>query len=297
MRKPLFIARAISCLIFSSPYACTATAHAHGAYHEEIQRTDEQIAENPRDGSLWFRRGYLNVLHGEWQTALSDLERADRVEPNKYATDWLRGQALASGNKLDAAKVVLDDFITKYPLHGGALADRARVLIKLGQLEAALADYRDALKKTANPEPDLVQEVANALVSANLHEEAADLIDNHLKRLGHSPGLITLALDLEIKLGRYDAALSRVDAMQKTAPRAEPWMAKRASVLVQAGRIEESKQAWKSLFDHIQALPNLERGAHSMQIIAEQSQHALAALNALSVNTPKAPDSTSSPKP
>jgi hypothetical protein len=74
-------------------------------------------------------------------------------------------------------------------------------------------------------------------------------------------------------------------------------MAKRASVLVQAGRIEESKQAWKSLFDHIQALPNLERGAHSMQIIAEQSQHALAALNALSVNTPKAPDSTPSPKP
>lgn len=259
------------CLLLSS----APLAHGHGAYHEELQRTDEEIAAHPNDGSHWFRRGWLNVLHGEWQTALIDLEKADRLEPGKYATDWMRGQALMAGGKFDAAKSVLDDFLTKHPQHGGAQATRARVLDKLEQHEAALTDFREALLKTQNPEPDLVVEVAEALVAQKHVEEAADIVDLHLKRIGHSPGLVMKALELEVTLGRVDAALSRIDAMQKTAPRPEPWMAKRATILAQGGRAEEATTAWMALRDHILALPNLERGSHSMSRILEQAQIAL----------------------
>ncbi len=92
------------------------------------------------------------------------------------------------------------------------------------------------------------------------------------------------ALELEVVLGRYDAALTRVEVLQQTAPRPEPWMAKRASVLAQAGRIRESQAAWQALITHILALPNLERGAHAMQLIAEQAQQALSSLHSLSNN-------------
>lgn len=258
---------------------------AHGAYDEELKRTDEQIAAYPQDGQHWFRRAFLNVLHGEWQTALIDLERADRLEPGKYATDWLRGQALMAGDKFEAAKAVLDEFLTQHPQHGGALMTRARVLMKLEQFETALADFRESLAKTPHPEPDLVIEVAEALVSQKHAEEAADLLDGHLKQNPHSLGLVMKALDLEISLGRVDAALSRVDALQKAAPRPEPWMAKRATVLTQAGRNEDAKAAWLELWEHLQALPNLERGSHAMLIIAEQAQQALGAHNIFSVNS------------
>ena len=264
-------------------------AFGHGAYHEELQRTDEQIAKSPENGSLWFHRGYLNVLHGEWQTALTDLEHADRLEPHKYATDWLRGQALAAGGKYEIAKTVLDDFLKEHPEHGGAFASRARVLVQLKEHTAALADYRVALIKTPNAEPDLVQEVVEALISQQQNEEAADLLEVHLKRLGNSPGLVMKALELEVVLGRYDAALTRVDVLQQTAPRPEPWMAKRASLLAQAGRIRESQAAWQALITHIQALPNLERGAHAMQLIAEQAHQAVASLKSLSQTTPPNP--------
>lgn len=215
------------------------------------------------------------MLHGEWQTALIDLEKADRLEPGKYATDWMRGQALMAGGKFDAAKSVLDDFLAKFPQHGGAQATRARVLDKLEQHEAALTDFRAALLKTPNPEPDLVIEVAEALVAQKHIEEAADLIDLHLKRMGHSPGLVMKALEIEVSLGRVDAALSRVEAMQKTAPRPEPWMAKRATVLAQCGRTDDAKAAWTALRDHILVLPNLERGSHAMSRILEEAQIAL----------------------
>ncbi|MEQ1748586.1 MAG: hypothetical protein ABL974_04145 [Prosthecobacter sp.] len=267
----------------------TALSHAHGAYHDELLRADEDIAAHPEDGQLWYRRGFLNVLHGAWESALVDLEKADRLAPGKFATDWLRGQALTTAGQFAAAKAVLNDFITKYPDHGGALASRARALVQLKEHTAALADYRAALIKTPNAEPDLVQEVVEALTAQQQNEEAADLLEIHLKRLGNSPGLVMKALELEVALGRYDAALTRVDVMQQTAPRPEPWMAKRASVLAQAGRIRESHAGWQALLTHLQALPNLERGSHSMQLITEQAQQALASLKSLSQTTPPNP--------
>jgi hypothetical protein len=60
-------------------------------------------------------------------------------------------------------------------------------------------------------------------------------------------------------------------------------MARRCSILAQAGRIKESRAAWIALFERIQALPNLERGAHAMQLIAEQATQAITALDSLSL--------------
>jgi hypothetical protein len=73
--------------------------------------------------------------------------------------------------------------------------------------------------------------------------------------------------------------------MRQSAPRPEPWMARRASILAQAGRIEESRAAWQALVDHLSALPNLERGSHAMSTLMEQAKQALAAL----ANPPAAP--------
>jgi tetratricopeptide (TPR) repeat protein len=289
MRSSSKIQRSLIMLLFIACSGWATLSHGHGAYHEELERADEEIAAHPEDGQLWYRRGFLNVLHGAWEAALVDLEKADRLAPGKFATNWLRGQALTTAGQFAAAKAVLNDFITQYPDHGGALASRARALVQLKEHTAALADYRAALIKTPNAEPDLVQEVVEALISQQQNEEAADLLEVHLKRLGNSPGLVMKALELEVVLGRYDSALTRVDVLQQTAPRPEPWMAKRASVLAQAGRIRESQSAWQALITHIQALPNLERGAHAMQLIAEQAHQAVASLNSLSQTTPPNP--------
>lgn len=272
------IQRSLTVLLLITCAGPATQSCGHGAYHEELARADNEIAAHPEDGQLWYRRGLLNVLHGAWEPALVDLEKADRLAPGKYATNWLRGQALTTAGQYAAAKAVLNEFIAKYPDHGGALASRARALVLLKEHTAALADYRAALIKMPNAEPDLVQEVVEALISQQQNEEAADILEVHLKRLGNSPGLIMKAMDLEVALGRYDAALTRVDVLQQTAPRPEPWMAKRASLLTQAGRIRDSQAAWQALISHIQALPNLERGAHAMQLIAEQAQQAVASL-------------------
>jgi len=290
LKNSILSATACACLALMLSVCWCA---GHGAYHEELEHVDEQLMHAPNEAKLWFLRGALNVLHGEWQMALVDLEKADRLAPGKFDTDWQRGMALEVGGQPEAAKGVLDAFLYRFPEHGGALTSRARVLMKLKMAEAALADYRAGLSKTANVEPDQVEEVAKALMAARLDAEAADLLTVQIKRLGSIPALEVLALELEVRLGRIDLALTRVDALQKSAPTPEPWMARRAQVLAQAGRANAAHAAWISLRDHLLTLPNMKRGTPLLSQIMTQTRLALGESAPVPVNIPPAPLSSS----
>ena len=95
----------------------------------------------------------------------------------------------------------------------------------------------------------------------------------------------------------FEAALRRVEEARQGAPRPEPWMARRATVLAQAGRIEESRAAWKALAKHLESLPDQERTSHAMSRLAEEARQALAKLKSLSAaEPPPAPSLMSSGK-
>jgi hypothetical protein len=66
-------------------------------------------------------------------------------------------------------------------------------------------------------------------------------------------------------------------------------MARRASILAQAGLLEDSRAAWTQLRDHLLALPNLERGSHSMSMLLEQAQQALESLEHTTPPSPQCP--------
>jgi len=263
-------------LLLATGLLCCRTACAHGAYHEELQRTDELIAASPDNAELWFHRGYLNFLHGDWRQSLLDVEQAERLAPGKHPVGLVRGQALMAGDQFEAARAVLDEFVRSHPEVSEGYAARARVLLKLAKPDEAVADFEAALAKLTHPEPDLYVETADAMIAQKHPENAVRVLQAGMRKLGEIPSLALKALELESALGLYDAALSRVAAMQKTAPRPEPWMARRADLLTQAGRTEEARAAWTALRDRIAGLPNLERGSHAMSVLAERADKALA---------------------
>ena len=101
------------------------------------------------------------------------------------------------------------------------------------------------------------------------------MLSTGIEKIGPIPQLVLKAMDYELAAQRYDDVLKRIDAMQTCAPRPEPWMAKRASILAQAGRADDAQAAWSTLRDHLLALPNLERGSHAMSRLLEEAQTAL----------------------
>lgn len=269
--------------------ALAGSAFGHGAYHERLAQLATELEKNPNDPALHFQLADLNGQHGDWQMSLLNLDRVDELAPGKYLTALLRGQAWLTGGQPAKAKAALDLLLAAHPECARAWLFRARAAQRLGDAPGSLADYREALRRTPVPEPDLVQETADALAAQGREKEAVQVLAAGLEKLGAVPSLVLRAMDLEIATKHFDAALSRVDAMQKSAPRPEPWMARRASVLAQAGRLEESRAAWQALVEHLAALPNLERGAHAMSKLAEDARQALAALAGLSPAAPPPP--------
>lgn len=272
-------------LILSSVSAClvagwlaSGVALAHGDIHERIESLSKQIAASPQNARLHAQRAELCRQHEDWQGALADCDLAKRLDPS-LELDLLRSRTLLESGQAAMALPLLDGFLGRHPQHPQALACRARAETKLGQHLAAIADFREALKLTPIPEPDLVLECGDALVAQKCEKEAVQVLAVGIDKLGPIPSLVIRAMTLEIATKDFEAALTRVETMQQSAPRPEPWMAKRAAILALAGRIQDSRAAWQRLLEHLAALPNLERGSHAMSKLAAEAKQALTALD------------------
>jgi predicted Zn-dependent protease len=259
----------------------------HGGYHERIAELTAETKKKPSDPLLHFALANLHGQHGDLQLALLNADRVEALAPGKFLTDLLRGQAWLVAEDFVRAKQALDRQLVSHPECAQAWLLRARAGEKLGQDTASLADYREALKRTASPDPDLIQEVAGALAKNGQSKEAAQVLAAGMKKLGNIPSLVLRALDLEIATKDFDAALLRIDEAQKTAPRPEPWMARRAAVLAQAGRVEESRAAWDAFVKHLDSLPDRERNSNAMSRLAKEANQALATLKSSSAKEPQ----------
>ena len=254
------------------------SAFGHGGYHERMAYLNQAVKKNPGDPNVHFELANLQGEHGDLKLALANADRVDALAPGKFPTDLLRAQAWLVAKEFAKATEALDRQLASHPENTRAWLLRARAEQRLGQNTASLADYREALKRTASPDPDLIQEVAGALATHGEPEEAAHVLATGIEKLGKIPSLVLRALDLEIAAKDFDAALRRVEEARKNAPRPEPWMARRAAILAQADRLEESHSAWKALADHLATLPERERTSAAMSKLAQEARQALAKL-------------------
>lgn len=247
----------------------------HEGLHGLIDSQKKKVEKAPSDPALRFELASLYGSHGELDLALKNLERVDLLAPGKFPTDLARSQAYLVVGDYPKAKEALDRQLAAHPENPRGWLLRARAEQHLGQDKASLADFREALKRTPSPHPDLIQEVADALAKQGFQDEAATVLSAGIERLGRIPSLILRSIDLAISTRNFDAALHLIDEAQKDAPRPEPWIARRATILGQAGRIEESRAAWKALAAHLAALPERERTSRSMTQLADEARKAL----------------------
>ncbi len=255
-----------------------AALHAHGTSHEVIEAVSREITARPDEASLYLRRAFLHLEHGDWHACLLDTDEAERRQTADLGVGVIRGRALAAGGQFVEAKAVLDAFVVAHPAHAAGLMERARVRGALGQKAEAADDFVRAMAHTPQPEPDHVFELAGFLCRAGREPDAVAAIDSALTTAPAQPALVERAVQIEAELGHFDAALRRLDGAMRVVKMKEPLLAKRAALLAQAGRIRESMAAWRELQARVASLPEAERDSHAMSALAEQTRHALAAL-------------------
>ena len=239
------------------------TVLAHGDLHGRIETLTRYIAAEPNNGALYMQRGELHRHHQDFEAALADYAKAEQLDTNLLTIDMNRGKALWAAGRHQAAKQALERFIKRFPDHAEALLTRARVLVALNDLDGAVSDFNRALKTHPDPTPDLYLERAQAMKKPDNQnvDEILRGLDEGLKRLGPAVTLQLIAIDFELQARRYDAALERVHKLTEQMPRKDLWLARRAEILVQAGRPKEAAKAYKEALAALEKLPESRRYA------------------------------------
>ncbi len=231
---------------------------AHDDPHDSIEEITLQIQQDPNNAELYLKRGELHRISSHWDLALADFDRVVELDPDHETVDFHRGRLLLEAGQFQPAKVAIDQFLSAYPNHIQGLIVRGRVLRKLGQPLDAAQDYARALSLAPNPTPVLFIERAETLTEAG--EEYVDAavqgLDEGIQKLGPLILLQSLAIDLEVKRQRYDAALIRIDQVLIEMSRKEKWLTWRGEVLESAGRPEEARVAYADALKAIEALPS-----------------------------------------
>ena len=235
--------------------ALAAQAAAHDGLHEQIEAVTAQIRREPKNASLYLKRGELYRLHRRWGLALRDYTRAEDLDPALALVDLARGRMWFEAGRARQSLPWLKRFLSKQPSHSEAFGLRARALAKLGRSAAAAQDFTRAIELSPDPQPDIYIERARALAATGQLSRALGGLDEGIGRLGPVVTLQLYAIELEVGRRHYDAALSRLDSISAQSPRQEVWLARRGDILRSAGRIAEARAAYSAALAALDSLP------------------------------------------
>ena len=254
---------------------------AHPDIEIRIEAVTERIQQDPGNAALFVRRGELHREHRNWEAALADYTRASQLDPGLATVHLARGMLHFDIGRFTEAKSEFDRFLVENPNHSKGHATRAKVFVKLSKPLAAAEDYDRAVAHSRRPTPTLYLDRARSLAGAGeKHLDRATLgLDQGMEKLGRIVTLQSFAIELEVRAGRYAAALERLDQISKWLPN-ERFLRRQGDVLRAAGRTNEAQQAYLQAAGHIDTLPFQRRLARPMTELQGELKAALVEIEA-----------------
>lgn len=243
----------------------TPNAAAHEGLHEQITAVTKEIKKNPKNTALYLKRAELYRLHREWKNAERDYNRAQRLNQNLAIVDFGRGKLWFDAGRFSSAKIALKQFLAKEPNGFEAVLMLARVLSRLRETENAVEYFTRAISLSPADSVEIYLERAQMSAEAGKIEEAVRGLDEGIERFGNLPVLQTAAIDLEVKRGRYETALARLEKLAEPLPRKEGFLLKRGEILLKSGKKCEARKAFIESLKAVETLPDFRKNARAVQ--------------------------------
>jgi predicted Zn-dependent protease len=187
--------------------------------------------------AIWLER---SGRAAEAQPALIRIiEHSQNVIPEAYEA---LARILLGTYQLRRASIVLDRWVADHP-------DDPRPYLMMTEIDertdrgeaAAVAHFRKALEKAPSLEPAL-RGLAEALRSANRHEEALLVYDEVLARLPEDQGARLGRAQSLVALGHHDRAAEDIDAVLSQQPDNSDALRLRGSIDLARGDVEQAGQ-------------------------------------------------------
>jgi len=237
----------------------SATVLAHGPGEERIEEISALLAEQGDQGVLYADRGRVYMDNQHWQEAMEDFNKAALLDPGYVEYDLDRARLAYSAGDYFRALDFISLYLLRHETATEALLIQARSYRELGQYRLAVISYEKALATRsiagARVLPEWYVEFAEILILTGEKDRALQILQQGIERLGTIGVFQVMAVDLEVSLGRYDAALKRIDQLLNQSQRQDLWLARRADILFRAGRREEAERSYRQAWAALQQLP------------------------------------------
>lgn len=270
--------------LWFSIWLLPATVRAHPAIDAQVAIINELLDREPRNASLFFKRGQLHQGHRVWNAAIDDYTRAAEIDSRLHAARIRLSEVLLEAGRTGAAQRTLEVFLSEHADHVDGLVLRGRVNARLGEFASALADYDRAISRSARPQPDWFLERGRAAAQSDGGlDKAIYGLDEGLARLGPLVTLQALAIELELRRRNHEAALARVDQLLAHMPRQPQWLIKRAELLNELGRPVEARMSFGSALEMIEALPANRRSTKMILELEQQAKRSIGILKSTTI--------------
>lgn len=179
-------------------YYLALVRRAQGRVREAADELWWCVRTGHREPLARYVLGEMAVAAGRIEEAVAHLEQAVRLERRDLKARTALAMALRLAGRLDEALRRIQEVTAAAPLDYWALAEQVRILEMTGAREAA-AKSRGELWRLLAREPDSVLELAFDYLACGRKQEAAEVLEEGLKRHRNHPMLAYAA-------GRYDVA-------------------------------------------------------------------------------------------
>ena len=267
----------VACLVGVALVASRGVASAHAGVEELERETRALVDRRPDDPQAYLQRARVLQLARQWDAALGALDAAAARGAEADEVAATRGAILLDAGRPLAALRELDRLLTRRPDASGILFERGRAYLALGDTDTAIADFERAIDLMPAPRPEQIIVQRDALLSLGRRAEAVAALDQGMRRIGRVAALQLAAIDLEVELGRSDAALRRLDELLARRNPNPAWIARRGEILARAGRQQEARVEYARALSLIDDRSGARR-AQAFGALRRQLETALASL-------------------
>lgn len=222
---------------------------AHPDPGHSLLEIDRHLAASPNDPELLLRKAELFLQAGHPDLSLPVIAKLLEVSRDDPAVLLVQAKVSAAVGRRDQAIADATAITGRFPRFAGAWALLARVHHESGHADEAIAAKLRQLDVDGHPDPGDFLSAAGWLRDRNRPgdaDAAVNVLDRAVSVFGALVGIQQSAIAIECSLGRYDAALARVDLLVGKYHPSVPFCLLRAEIFEAAGRNAEAARACDS---------------------------------------------------
>ena len=276
-------------------------AIAHSGLDPEIDEITEELTKNPDSVDLLISRGQVYRSNGKFIESLQDIERAWLLDRKNRTVLLERAFTLSAMGHNKEAEVALDSFLQDeaHPKRVFALAERAHIRARTGQVEAAIADFSAVIQLQPTIELYLIR--GKLQESLKKFEDAEEGYYDGLTKLGDALLLKNCLIRVQLTQKKYSEALAIIKKEVTRSSVKTPWLIQQAEILAIIGQPDASHLAYEQALSETsrvlakrqtamqllaraeiyQAMGRMEEAKHDLRVAIQKAPHFSKAANLL----------------